>query len=33
LAEWANDGLGEPYTDAAHYAHDALFRAVLEVCS
>jgi hypothetical protein len=31
-AEWANDGVGEPYTDAAHYAHDALFRAVLEVC-
>ncbi len=30
--EWANDGLGEPYTVAAHYAHDALFRTVLEVC-
>lgn len=31
-AESANDGLGEPYTEAAHYAHDALFRTVLEVC-
>lgn len=31
-AESANDGLGEPYTAAAHYTHDALFRAVLEVC-
>ncbi|HEY9354626.1 MAG TPA: hypothetical protein VIP28_15295 [Nocardioides sp.] len=31
--EWANDGLGEPFTAAAHYAHDALFRTVLEVCS
>jgi len=31
-AEKANDGLGEPYTDAAIYAADALFRAVLEVC-
>jgi hypothetical protein len=31
-AEAANDGLGEPYTDAAHYAHDALFRAVADVC-
>lgn len=31
-AECANDGVGEPYTAAAHYAHDALFRVVLEVC-
>lgn len=31
-AEAANDGVGEPYTLAAHYAHDALFRVVLEVC-
>lgn len=31
-AEKANNGLGEPYTDAANYAADALFRAVLEVC-
>ncbi len=31
-AEAANDGVGEPYTWAAHYAHDALFRTVLEVC-
>lgn len=31
-AEKANNGLGEPYTDAANYATDALFRAVLEVC-
>jgi hypothetical protein len=30
--ETANDGLGEPYTDAANYAADANFRAVLEVC-
>lgn len=27
-AEKANDGLGEPYTSAAHYATDALFYAV-----
>ena len=32
-AEKANDGLSEPYTAAAHYATDALFRAVLEVIS
>lgn len=31
-AEAANDGVGEPYTLAAHYAHDALFRAVADVC-
>lgn len=31
-AECANDGVGEPYTWAAHYAHDALFRVVAEVC-
>ena len=31
-AEAAHDGLGEPYTAAAHYTHDALFRSVLEVC-
>lgn len=31
--ETANNGLGEPYTDAANYAADANFRAVLEVCS
>jgi hypothetical protein len=30
-AESANDGLGEPYTLAAHYAHDALFRVCSEV--
>jgi hypothetical protein len=32
-SEWANDGLGEPITDAASYTSDALFRAVLEVCA
>lgn len=32
-AEAANDGLGEPYTWAAHYAHDALFRTVCEIIS
>jgi hypothetical protein len=32
-AEAANDGVSEPYTWAAHYTHDALFRVVLEVCS
>lgn len=31
-AEKANDGRGEPYTPAAHYASDALFAAVLEEC-
>jgi hypothetical protein len=31
-AEKANNGLGEPMTDAANYATDALFRAVLERC-
>lgn len=31
-AEAANDGVGEHYTWAAHYTHDALFRTVLEVC-
>src|SRR5262245_6153270 len=31
-AEAANDGVSEPYTDAAHRAHDVLFRAVLDVC-
>lgn len=31
-AECANDGLGEPYTAAAHHAHDALFRVVADVC-
>lgn len=31
-AESANDGVSEPYTWAAHFAHDGLFRAVLEVC-
>lgn len=29
--EWANDGRGEPYTDAAVYAKNHLFAAVLEV--
>jgi hypothetical protein len=32
-SESANDGLGEPYTAAAHYTRDALARAVLEVCA
>lgn len=31
-AEKANNGLGEPYNDAAIYAADALFAAVLDVC-
>jgi len=31
-AEWANDGVAEPFTAAAHYAHDALFRSVADVC-
>lgn len=31
-AEKANNGLGEVANDAADYAADALFRAVLEVC-
>lgn len=31
-AEKANSGLGEPYSEAANYATDALFRAVLERC-
>lgn len=31
-AEWANDGVSEPYTLAAHYAHDALFRSIADVC-
>lgn len=31
-AEKANNGLGEAYSDAANYATDALFRAVLERC-
>jgi len=31
--EVANNGLGEPYTEACHYAIDALCRAVLEVCA
>ena len=31
-AEKANNGLGEPYTDASIYAADALFRTVLERC-
>jgi N-acetyl-anhydromuramyl-L-alanine amidase AmpD len=31
-AEAANDGVSEPYTDAAHRAHDILFRAVIDVC-
>ena len=30
--EVANDGLGEAYTDACHYAIDALCEAVMEVC-
>jgi hypothetical protein len=30
--EWANDGVGEAFTAAAHYAHDALFRCIAEVC-
>lgn len=30
--EWANDGVAEPYTLAAHYAHDALFRSIADVC-
>lgn len=32
-AEAANDGLGEPYTAAAHYTRDALARSILEVCA
>lgn len=31
--EKANDGIGEPYTAAAHYATNGLFRAILEVIS
>jgi hypothetical protein len=31
-AECANDGVGEPYTEAAHRAHDVLFRVVADVC-
>lgn len=31
-AEAANDGVGEPYTEAAHRAHDLLFRVVIDVC-
>lgn len=31
--EWANDGLGEPYTQAAMHAKVTLFRAILEVCA
>lgn len=31
-AECANDGTAEPYTPAAHHAHDALFRAAADVC-
>ncbi len=31
-AEAANDGVSEPYTLAAHRAHDVLFRVVADVC-